>query len=255
MPKRQPDFHARNLCEAFPAATVKIRLGAVRKRTCALCLTLLALIVATAAAAQDPLRIAPGAYQLEIENQWVRVLRLKLGPHESVPLHEQSDSIAVFLTDARERFTSPDNPAQELTRKRGEVAHFDRARCTEENLGDHPLEAVVIELKPVTADAAPWPLPLDAMRLDPLHHSVLFENSRVRALHTVLEPHLKGPLHEHPHYVVVYLTDLHTTMTMADGRIVDNVRQPGVVAWRDALKHVTENIGDRQAVEIQVELK
>ena len=44
-------------------------------------------------------------------------------------------------------------------------------------------------------------------------------------------------------------------MTMADGKAVDNPRQPGEVAWRDPLKHVTENIGNREAVEIQVELK
>jgi hypothetical protein len=66
---------------------------------------------------------------------------------------------------------------------------------------------------------------------------------------------LKSPMHEHPHYVVVYLTELHTTMTLGDGKIVDNPRRPGEVAWRDALKHVTENIGDHTAVEIQIELK
>lgn len=222
-----------------------------------LCLGLLTTFVATGAAAQDPVRIKPNDYHLEIENRWVRVLRLKLGPHENAPLHEQAESVVVFLTGAHERFTSPGKPAQELMRKAGEVAYFEGLRHTEENLADQPLEAVIIELKPATPDSgsATWPLPLDPMKLDPMHHSVLLENGRVRVLRTVLEPHLEGPLHEHPHYVVVYLTDLHTTMTMADGRIIDNLRQPGVVAWRDALKHVTENIGDREAAEIQVELK
>ena len=54
---------------------------------------------------------------------------------------------------------------------------------------------------------------------------------------------------------MVYLTELHTTMTLADGRQIDNPRKPGEVAWRDALKHQTENIGDKRAVEIQIELK
>jgi hypothetical protein len=44
-------------------------------------------------------------------------------------------------------------------------------------------------------------------------------------------------------------------MTLADGRKVDNPRKPGEIAWRDPLEHVTENIGDHTAVEIQVELK
>jgi quercetin dioxygenase-like cupin family protein len=229
----------------------------VRNHVGLLWLGLLATLVAAGTAAQDPIRIAPNHYHLELENRWVRVLRLKLGPHENVPLHEEPESVVAFLTGAHERLTSPGKPGQEIAISAEGVSHFEASRYVEENLADQPLEAVVIELKPAAPDShsAPWPPPLDPMKLDPMHHSVLFENSRVRVLRTVLEPHLKGPLHEHPHYVVVYLTVLHTTMTMADGRAIDNPRQPGDVAWRDPLKHVTENIGDQQAVEIQVELK
>jgi beta-alanine degradation protein BauB len=229
----------------------------MRKRISVLSAGVLAALAAMSAAAQDPIRIASKAYHLELENRWVRVLRLKLGPHENVPLHEQAESVVVFLSAAHEQFVSPGKPGEKFTQKAGGVAHFDSVKRTDENLADQPLEAVIIELKPSTANphAEPWPPPLDPMKLDPAHHSVLFENSRVRVLRTVLEPHLKGPMHEHPHYVVVYLTDLHTTMTMADGRAIDNPRRPGDVGWRDPLKHVTENIGDREAVEIQVELK
>jgi hypothetical protein len=77
----------------------------------------------------------------------------------------------------------------------------------------------------------------------------------VRVLKTILEPHIKAPMHEHPHYVVVYLTELHTSMKMGDGRMLDNPRRAGEIGWRDALKHETENLGDRTAMEIQVELK
>jgi hypothetical protein len=55
--------------------------------------------------------------------------------------------------------------------------------------------------------------------------------------------------------VVVYLTELHTTMKLADGREVDNPRHKGEVGWRDYMKHETLNIGKETAVEIQVELK
>ena len=55
--------------------------------------------------------------------------------------------------------------------------------------------------------------------------------------------------------VVVYLTDLHTTMKLADGRIVDNPRKPGDLGWRDAYRHQTEQQGEKVAMEIQVELK
>jgi hypothetical protein len=44
-------------------------------------------------------------------------------------------------------------------------------------------------------------------------------------------------------------------MKMADGKLVDNPRRAGDIAWRDALKHETENIGEHTASEIQIELK
>jgi beta-alanine degradation protein BauB len=227
----------------------------VKRRIALVWLGLLVVLGSMPAAAQDPLRIAADKYHQELENQWVRVLRLKLGPRDNAPLHQQAESIVVFLTPAHVRLASPGQPGREITRKGGEVAHFEAFKGTEENLSAQPFESVIVELKPAAPDSVPWPTALDPMKLDPAHHSVLFENERVRVLRTVLEPHLKGPLHEHPHYVVVYLTDLHTTMTMADGRAVDNPRRPGDVAWRDPLKHVTENIGEHQAVEIQIELK
>ena len=84
---------------------------------------------------------------------------------------------------------------------------------------------------------------------------MLLDNDRVRVIKTILEPHLKAPMHAHPHYVVVYLTELHTNMAMADGRNIDNVRKPGEIAWREALQHATENVGDHTAMELQIELK
>jgi beta-alanine degradation protein BauB len=205
--------------------------------------------------AQDPVRVSPQDYKVEIENSWVRVLRVKHGPRARVALHEHPASVAVCLTDVHERLTFPDGKTREISCKAGEVTYNEATQHIEENLSDQPLEAAIIELKPDAPKVKGWPVALDPVKLDPEHHLVPFENERVRVLRTILEPHLKSPMHEHPHYVVVYLTELHTTMTLADGRAIDNPRRPGEIAWRDPLKHVTENLGDRTAVEIQVELK
>lgn len=212
-------------------------------------------LLSTSAAAQDPVAVSPRFYTVELENQWVRVLRLKLGPGEISSRHAHPDAVAVLLTDARVKVTNADGTVQSPTRSAGQVLYSPATTQahTEENMSDQPLEAVFVELKP-GAPASP-PIELDVVKLDPEHHPVVLENQRVRAIRTILEPNLKSPMHEHPHYVVVYLTELHTTMTMADGRKVDNPRKSGDVAWRDALKHETENIGERTAVEIQIELK
>ena len=205
--------------------------------------------------AQDPVRLRPAEYKVEIDNPWVRVLRVKLGPHEKVPMHEHPASVAVYLTDVHERITTPDGRVQEVAHKTDEVAYREGSRHAEENLSDRPLEAVLVELKPGAPQAPPRPSAPDPVRVEPEHVSVVLENARVRVLRTVLEPHLRGPVHGHPSYVVVYLTDLHTTMKLADGRTVDNPRKPGEVAFRKAYTHQTENIGEHTAVELQIELK
>ena len=215
---------------------------------------LMGLAAATAAMPQDPLAVSPKDYKLEVENEWVRVLRLNLEPQERVAVHEEPAVVVVYLTPARQKFTRADGKVREISKKAGEVAYLDAGKRAEENASDAPLEAVVVELKSGAKSKEP-PVTLDPVKLDPENVTVAFENARVRVLHTVLVPHRQDPMHEHPHYVVVYLTQLHTTMRIADGRVVDNVRHPGEVAWRDAMKHATENVDDRPAAEIQVELK
>jgi len=203
-------------------------------------------VLSASAAAQDP-------YKIEIDNEWVRVLRMKQGPHQKTANVQRPPTVTVWLTDSYQRITSADGKAQQVARKAGNVTYASASKRAEENSADQPLEAIVVELKPSKTKSPP--IALDPVKLDPKYHLVPFENDRVRVLRTILEPHLKSPMHEHPHYVVVYLTELHTTMTMADGKVVDNPRRPGDVAWRDALKHETENVGERTAVEIQIEIK
>jgi hypothetical protein len=50
------------------------------KRT--ISLSIIFFLFAGAALAQDPLKIAPQAYKLEFENEWVKVVRVHYGPHE-----------------------------------------------------------------------------------------------------------------------------------------------------------------------------
>jgi len=195
----------------------------------------------------------PAEDHLELENAWVRVWRVRRPPHQKTPAAPHLPSVFVYLTDARQRFRGADGRMQDVNQTAGSVAYRDAGIYSDENASSAPSEVIVVELKP-GAPPSP-PIALDPVKLDPKYHTVPLENDRVRVLRTVLEPGIKSPQHEHPHYVVVYLTELHTTMQLGDGRVVDNPRQPGDVAWRDQMKHVTENVGPRTAVEIQVEVK
>jgi quercetin dioxygenase-like cupin family protein len=215
-------------------------------------LPILLLLGVTAGWAEDAAQVSPD-YKVEIDNAWVRVLRVRHPPHAKIPLHEHPNAVGVALTDVHEKITGTDGRPRNVDRKAGEVSFSPAGAHTEENVSDQPLEAVIIELKS-GAPKSP-PISRDPVKLDPTHHIVLLENDRVRVLRTILEPHVKSPMHQHPHYVVVYLTELHTTMKLGDGRVVDNPRHPGEIAWRDALEHQTEQMGDETAVEIQVEIK
>jgi len=212
-------------------------------------------LAATLLTAQDPVSVSPEAYRIEIENNRVRTLRLKLSPGQKTAMHQHPASVIVYLTDSNQRITDTAGKSREIAKKAGEVEYIEAVSEAEENISGAPLEAVVVELKPGVANSKASPITLDPVKLDPQHHTVPFENERVRVLRTVLEPHIKSPMHQHPAYVVVYLTELHTAMTLGDGRTVDNPRQPGEVAWREAYRHITENVGSQTAVEIQIELK
>jgi quercetin dioxygenase-like cupin family protein len=218
--------------------------------------TVLLLAVAASATAQDPVAVAPTLYKVEVDNAWVRVLRTTRAPHGRSPMHSHPATVVVCLTDSHQRVTNANGTVSDVSHRAGDVLYNEPVTHAEESLSDQPLEAVVVELKPNAPKSTAEPrVTLDPVKIAPKYYLVALENARVRALRTILEPGIKSPLHEHPHYVVVYLTELHTTMELADGRVVDNPRQPGEVAWRDFMKHATLNVGKETAVEIQIELK
>lgn len=103
---------------------------------------------ATPAAPLDPVKVDPRHYRVEFENKQVRVLRARLGPHESAPLHEHSLSrVVTYLTPQHFRVTGADGSRSVSRHQRGDVSWGPPARHSETNLSDKPFEVVVVELK------------------------------------------------------------------------------------------------------------
>lgn len=46
---------------------------------------------------EDALVVAPQAYKLQSENQWVRVVRVRYAPHERVPAHDHNPTAAAYV--------------------------------------------------------------------------------------------------------------------------------------------------------------
>jgi predicted metal-dependent enzyme (double-stranded beta helix superfamily) len=95
----------------------------------------------------------------------------------------------------------------------------------------------------------------DAVKVDPTHHKVEFENDQVRVLRVTLAPGEKTSVHEHPAIVAVYLSDFKNRVSPVGGTPNETPRKAGEVASLPATKHVVENIGTTKAEIIVVELK
>jgi quercetin dioxygenase-like cupin family protein len=97
--------------------------------------------------AQDPVKVDSKHYTVEFENSQVRVLRVKVGPHEKSVMHRHPNAVAIFLTDAAGKFNFPKDPAQDFTRKAGDVLWTPGIVHLPENTSDQPFEVILVELK------------------------------------------------------------------------------------------------------------
>jgi hypothetical protein len=130
-----------------------------------------------------------------------------------------------------------------ITFKRGDVRWRPASGpYTAENISDHPVRLLEIDLKGPPAGPAPVTA-LDPVKVDPQHYTVEFENEFVRALRVRFGPGEKGATHEHIlNRVVFYLNDQPNAKA-------DDVRMAG------AAKHAESNDSPRPAERIAVEIK
>ncbi len=97
----------------------------------------------------DPPKVDPKHYKVELENEQVRVMRVRYGPHEAAPTHAHSlPRLTVNLTEQAVRLTLPDQSTGDLRRAAGEIAYTDQpAKHAEVNMSDRRFEVIVVELK------------------------------------------------------------------------------------------------------------
>ncbi len=95
----------------------------------------------------------------------------------------------------------------------------------------------------------------DPAKVDSQHCKVEFENAQVRVLHWHIGPHEKVPMHEHPAYVQISLTDQRFRLTLPDGTTKEVKTKAGQTSWNEPQKHSSEVLSDSASESIQVELK
>jgi len=95
----------------------------------------------------------------------------------------------------------------------------------------------------------------DAVKVDPKHYKVEFENNQIRVLRVNYGAHEKSVMHSHPGTLAVFLTDGHAKFNLPDGTAVDAPIKAGTTQWGDAGTHLPENVGDTPFEVIVVEVK
>ena len=101
-----------------------------------------------ATTALDPMKVDPKNCKVELENDQVRILRIKIGPHGKLPMHEFAlNHMTVFVTDQNVRQTWADGKSEMAQHKPAEYVWSGPSKQAIENLSDGPFEELVVELK------------------------------------------------------------------------------------------------------------
>ena len=201
-----------------------------------------ALLCGSSLAAQNP--AAQAAITPRLDTPQARVIVATLQPRTpSIARNgHATNRVLIYLDDGVMTRTEGDQSTK-IEFRRGDVRWRPASGAyTAENISDHPIRILEVDLKGPAAGPAPVSA-LDPVTVDGRHYTVALENEQVRVLRVHYEPREKGQTHEHIlNRVVVYLND-------QPGAHADDVRLAG------AATHAEENASDRPADRIAVELK
>ena len=95
----------------------------------------------------------------------------------------------------------------------------------------------------------------DAVKVDPKHYKVEFENEQVRVLRISYGAGEKSEMHSHPASIGVFLTDVRSRFTYPDGKTEEISVQAGEAVWFPAITHLPQNLANKPLELIFIELK
>jgi hypothetical protein len=159
------------------------------------------ILLAMPAMAQDPVKVAPQAYKLDFENDWVKVLRVHYAAKEKLPEHDHPSTAAafVYLNDSGPViFKHVGLSYGAITRPAAKARSFRLWYAVKEtheveNTGDAPSDFVRIEFKtePVNAKSLRGKFQPEEYPADLNFQKVQFENEQIRATRLVIAPRKK----------------------------------------------------------------
>lgn len=103
------------------------------------------------AEASDPSLTDAKHVHLELENEYVRVFRIKVGPHEKFSLREPpgGKSVVVYLTDYSAKVANDGGKSSRVSFMAKQVRFVDASAARQEEIvSESPVELIRVELKP-----------------------------------------------------------------------------------------------------------
>lgn len=95
----------------------------------------------------DPVKVDPTRHEVIMENDRVRVLRVKYPARDKSLEHEHPNSVAVFMTPQMVKVTPVGGKVRTGGAEAGSVSWVPRERHVVENTGDKPVEVILVELR------------------------------------------------------------------------------------------------------------
>lgn len=141
----------------------------------------------------------------------MRVVHYQIAPGEKTAKHGHPNSVNLYLTDANAGITTEDGKATNIQAKAGATAWRPATTHVYENVGDKPIEGILVE--PKKPDSARPAGSADETTLPGTAAKVEFENDQVRVVRYRLEPGPSIAMHGHPDNVQIPLTDAKATTT------------------------------------------
>ena len=198
--------------------------------------------------------VAPDHYQIEFENDHVRVIRVTYGPGDASAMHSHEPFVGVTLTGGQSTFTGLNG----ITESRPENFPGD---IIDGNLDPHSVasiskvsqESVFVEIKnryPTEDESV-----ANAVIADPVNATIELDRPDVRVVRIKSPAGHETPIHSHKAGISVALTDMNVAVTSASGEVNEISRPAGDAVWADARgAHRGKNLSDKPLEVIFFEL-
>lgn len=224
-------------------------------------LLLLAAVLVSAQSTQEVEITNEGHHHLALENEYVRVFKVEVAPHDATLMHRhRHDYLFVTLGDAQLTNEVEGKAPADLALKDGDTrftsgnfAHIAK------NRGDTPFRNVTIELmqdeKARTAPPAHWDEDRGLHVLNAGTQEILFVKDNARVSEIELQPGGIIPSHHHngPHLVVA-ITDIDLRSDIEGRGPTPAQLKSGDIKWLPGgYTHTVTNVGKQAAKFVTVE--